>query len=436
MRKTAIAITVVLVFLAATHAFAFLSVKADQQTIIVPDHYPTIMAAIENANNGDTIFIREGTYEGPISQTIVIDKTLSIVGENAEKTIVKLHPAWSSWWILTAEFFNYTDAITINADDSKLLNLTLIIASPGGYITATGKRIEIAGNNVTTGSSTGVSVNGFHCNITDNVMGGLIQLNGDFNEVARNALYSIYVEGSSNVIKDNSCQNLGLDNSTNNVVLGNRVATNSRSYSGISLSRSDNNFFFRNHVSGFSNGFRLWLSSNNTITANTVADSATGTIQLGGSSNNTFSLNNFVDNMYWYNAYYEDQYTDPNVRATFPNMTLSTNFWDNGMKGNHWGNYNGSDWNWDGVGDEPYVINANNQDHYPLMAMVDIESVPIQLPEWAMNRMPGSEEPKPQVTEPFPTLLFIIVMIIAIVAMGAGLLFYFKKRKSSTSTKV
>ncbi len=55
-----------------------------------------------------------------------------------------------------------------------------------------------------------------------------------------------------------------------------------------------------------------------------------------------------------------------------------SNMWDNGYPsgGNYWSDYNGTDYycgpyqnetGSDGIGDVPYVIDANNVDHYPLM---------------------------------------------------------------------
>ena len=57
---------------------------ATSSAIIVPDDYPTISAAVGNASQGATVLLRKGTYyENP-----VINKALSIVGEDSKNTII------------------------------------------------------------------------------------------------------------------------------------------------------------------------------------------------------------------------------------------------------------------------------------------------------------------------------------------------------------
>ena len=89
------------------------------------------------------------------------------------------------------------------------------------------------------------------------------------------------------------------------------------------------------------------------------------------------------------------------------------NLWDNGTIGNWWSDYNGTDADGDGVGDTPYIIDANNTDRYPLMK-------PVVIPE-----LPGGSGE----AEPFPTVAVLAVGIFAAVLVGAGLLLYHRKRQ-------
>ena len=52
---------------------------------VVPDDYQKISWAIGNASDGDTILIRPGAY---FEVRIIVDKAVTIVGENAETTII------------------------------------------------------------------------------------------------------------------------------------------------------------------------------------------------------------------------------------------------------------------------------------------------------------------------------------------------------------
>ena len=92
MQGKNIALLLLVLVLSTSTIVSVLPVKAEAKTIIVPDDYPTVSSAVRNAKDGDTVFFRKGTYEGPENQTLVINKTISLIGEDAEDTIISLHP--------------------------------------------------------------------------------------------------------------------------------------------------------------------------------------------------------------------------------------------------------------------------------------------------------------------------------------------------------
>jgi len=73
-----------LVFL-STSVTTLLNVKASPNTIKVPENYLTIQEAIDQANLGDIIQVSSGTYQ----ETLFINKTLTLIGEDKNNTIVE-----------------------------------------------------------------------------------------------------------------------------------------------------------------------------------------------------------------------------------------------------------------------------------------------------------------------------------------------------------
>ena len=442
------------------------AVKAQSKTIVVPDDYSTITSAINNAAAGDSILVRKGTYEGPINNTIFIKKSLSIIGESAANTVINLHPAYNSSWILTAEFFTYTDAIQINADNCTLMNLKFSIGNPGGYITALGNRALIANNIIVTSPSTGLVINGSNCRITNNDIngalpdldGGNIQLFGSNNELDLNSASYLYVNnGTFNYVKDNFCKGLSLFNSTNNAIVGNKIINNFYGDTGIGLIWSNNNWLYKNQIYGtIAFGLRLWFSSNNTINANTVSNMklALASMHLGASYNNQFSLNNFFSNSSL-EPYIRDDYSDFNARGMVTNQ--STNNWSDNNLGNYWDRYilthpNATEVDTSGVWNIPYVINDNNTDPYPLVTSYDISTIQIQLPILVSLSVPEvistpifpAFNPSPSTTSTsaptassasstptVPEFQVWTVPLVLIPMVFVGLLVYFKKHETA-----
>ena len=76
-------------FLTSFVVFNPFIVKAQPKTIIVPDDYPTIQKAVINASAGDIIFVKEGTYYAGGYSPIKISKSLSLIGQDKEATIIE-----------------------------------------------------------------------------------------------------------------------------------------------------------------------------------------------------------------------------------------------------------------------------------------------------------------------------------------------------------
>ncbi len=388
----------ILAFLVIVLAASMFSVSptatAEGRTVIVPDNYASIDAAIEAASDGDIIQVRNGVYDGPMNKTVVIDKSLSIVGQSKEHTIIRLHPAYREWWILTAVFFDYTNALTVTADNCVLQNLTVEVANPGGFIDCLGNRMLIYDCNLTVSPSTGITLAGQNSTITKSTIWGYVALNGSYNQADQNKASYFRVAGTNNIVKDNTCEGLSLSYTNSSVAVGNYVYSTTRGSSGVSLSWSNNNLVAKNTIKSFQYAFRFWYSDNNTIQANNAGDSLNAAVTFGASYNNTFYLNNFIDNPYWKTTgFFYDMYNDDNYVTAFPNMTTAVEVWSDGGFGNYWQDYqtnypNASEIDNTGIGDILYIINQNNVDPYPLIRPYDIASATVTLPDWTNLDLP------------------------------------------------
>jgi parallel beta-helix repeat protein len=132
-------------------------------------------------------------------------------------------------------------------------------------------------------------------------------------------------------------------------IAGNNIINNTW---GVKLFASSNNTIVGNNITANDKGITLWgESSNNSVFGNNIESNFYGIMLVYGSSNNKIFHNNFINNTRQADSV---GYNNP---------------WDDGYPsgGNYWSDYAGADVNSDGIGDTPYVIDADNQDRYPLM---------------------------------------------------------------------
>jgi len=227
--------------------------------IIVPDEYPTIQEAINNANEGDTVYVKRGTY----FENVIVNKTVSLIGEDKTETII--------------------DGGGINSSIRVSANNVLI----SGFTVQNGRWEAVCiwdysnatvVNNILVHSTFGVMIaNGQNNTITSNVIlenGFGIQVAGWpawSNTISSNMLANntwgieIHDVGGSNIIRDNiiisSSTGLHLSDSHGNIIYENNII---QSGYGIFVVSSSNSYIFHNNFINNTNQVYFVDSFNNT----------------------------------------------------------------------------------------------------------------------------------------------------------------------------
>ena len=450
------------------------TVKAQSRTITVPDDFPTIQEAINAAQEGDTIHVKKGHYEGSFNQTLEINNAINLYGEDKTATVLNLSPPLVPMHIFTYEYMGYLASIQINSNNVKISGLT--INTPGGAILGKGDRIQILG--VT--AATGFSIEGKQAKISENTIMGDIDVSGNNNTVTSNR-FEIKVEGitptidcvgSNNIIANNT---LATKEETSNIKLNIEGANNlvaNNLLSTIHL-KGNNNIIYKNSIKAVPGDSGIYLSHSfaNKICANRVTYAESIIYQQEGiflseSGDNVVYANNIESvfkGVYLQNTdtapmvtnnntFYHNNFINNQIQA-WDYTSSTTNLFDNGKEGNYWSSYNGTDANNDGIGDSPYKPTSLyvygdvrkttecSPDNYPLMKPFNIDNVTIEFPDWSSALLNPSPTPTPSITQ-LPTIntgpeppqiepLTILVLgsVIIVATVSVGLLVYFKKRK-------
>lgn len=146
---------------------------------------------------------------------------------------------------------------------------------------------------------------------------------------------------------------------------------------GIALSASYNNVMNNNSVSSDYYGLKLENTHNNTISNSNISNSKYG-VYLSKSYENTLSFNKISFNKKIGIAITSDSYNNSIIFNVIDNNTVDAsdkgkNYWDDGEKGNYWGDYeikypDAKKEYLKGIWDTPYEIpGGNNSDRYPLI---------------------------------------------------------------------
>lgn len=394
-----------------------ISVTEEIPTIKVPSDYPTIQSAINAASNGDVIFVSPGIYY----ENLDVNKSIGLLGIDAENTIINggrkgnvvnitanyvgisgftirnssvvgnsgeknngvYSPIGNIAINITGNIITGNEVgLTLHSSGSVISNNEIIANTMGGMTLAAAKNNSITQNRISGSNAFGISLTMGSSNNTlrNNLMAGSkwnfgfhspSTLRDCFNDIdpsnTVNGKPIYYWVSQSNKTVPSNAGYVALINCTKITVQNLNLANNAQ---GVRMDYTNDSSILRNNITNCVDAIHGEHSSSNIISGNLAEKNQDG-IFLPYSSNNVIEKNTLSSNLegiYFLrasnNQFYHNSLLNNQIQAA---SIESENSWDNGIIGNYWCNYTGKDTNQDGIGDTPYIIDANNVDHYPLM---------------------------------------------------------------------
>jgi hypothetical protein len=354
-RKWAVLLAVILVVASGAALAEYFVHSIAPLSIVVPDDYPTIQAAIGNCTPGSTIHVRNGNY----NELLTIDKPLTLIGENRQNTIINGQ---------TQKYASFV-TIEIQADNVQISNFSIAGSDYGIGMSDNSSNCLITGNDIQA-FDTGIGFHGKDHKVTGNNIRG--SWYWGIHCYANNALIS------ENVIEDSIG---GIFIEANNVTIENNTIANAKinnfgkqDSAGIALGMGDSNRIYGNILRSQNTGILYEGANRSQVFNNSITQNLVGVTLLNyvfinttsGGKDNLFFNNNIVDNDR--QAIIE---TALQVVSAQSNGTDVVS-WDNGSVGNYWSDnqnrYPDATQNSNtGTYNTPYTIDVNNKDNHPLI---------------------------------------------------------------------
>jgi len=421
--KKALVLAIIFLFVGAGVIPSLGGTVVEKTTFLNTKSGSYIQDLIDNASDGDTINIPGGTYY----ENIVIDKSINLVGENCDTTIIDGSGSGdviyvSADWVNISGFTirnsgdeyypNYDAGIDIYSNYNTIMGNNLSNHNLGIYLyesngnTISGNIISnniygiylnrahkntIKGNNILN-NDYGISLDGSDItfitwnNISNNIYGIDLLDSSNNNTIEGNNIsknndgMQLSLSSENNNIMDNTILNniVGISlnsDSKKNIVIGNNISKN---YEGIELSYySNNNHITDNTITNNMKGIVLYHTSNNTITSNTITSNTKDGIHLDFLSWRNDIIDNIISNnndgIILDDSSKNTIYHNNLINNTQNANDTGDNTWNDGKYGNYWDDYKErypdakpnffKPWMWN----TPYEIpGGDNKDNCPL----------------------------------------------------------------------
>jgi len=395
LRKKGLVVAIIVLFVGASvvPSAGMVEISNNGRAILYvggsgPGNYSKIQDAIDNASDGDTVFVYDDS--SPYIENLTIHQTISLIGENRNTTVVDGN---KSGYVVSIS----VDGVTINGftiqdsdigikvrSDCNIIRKNVIIKNKMGLDLYYSNNNIIGNNRIDSNSRNGIWISGSSknntvCNniVCNNNASG-IKLMSNCNN---NTFYK-------NDIHNNNYTGLVLSWKCNNNTITNNTISNNK-WRGIKLHYSNYNFIVGNHI--FSHTYEgIWIGDDignesdfNELSGNLITDNQRGIYLDWGHFNiikcNTFKNNSECGVKIKWEGTFNNLYHNNFVNNTQNAYDECNNSWDNGYPfgGNYWDDYTEDDLysgpnqdipGSDGIGDKPYNISGgDSQDHYPLM---------------------------------------------------------------------
>lgn len=348
MKKKIISIFISMLLCVTVLSVTVMNVSASGNTLYVggsgDGNYSKIQDAIDNANNGDTVFVYDDS--SPYYENVIVGKSIQLIGEDPTTTIID------------GSGTGYV--IEIMTDNVNINGFTVQYGQVGIRLYDTDH--NIISNNIILNHNVGIDIAWAHynlivdCSLTNCTYSGIALWTSSHHNIYQNCNASYCSMGFHvgwghyNLVKNCKAWNCtyGID------------------LDSCCYARVENCDVWFNDVG-------ILIYSFGTAMYNTITDCNIYLNDIGIHAydpNTPFSCGGY--NKIYHNNLLSNTMQARDTQQSYPN------YWDDGYPsgGNYWDDYTGED-NYhgpnqdipgpDGIGDTPYIIDADTQDNYPFI---------------------------------------------------------------------